>query len=250
MATRRPPPNRPGNQSPKRKEDNFWYVVMVLAIVSFTVSFWIFYAMTSRINTKKPAVAAQPSVEIATPDPNNTVTPTLLIGEGIGSSDATPSPSAFASLLPSGKPSLKPSASPSLPGIIAFSSAKPSGLPSVKPTPTSTPLTELHASPTPVPSKSPVATKPSVKPSLKPTAVPKADNDTVFRVQVGSYTDRDEAAKAAEELAGMGYNVVMIGDGDKTRIQLGSFGDQDKALHLAEEVTQKGFSVVVRRTSR
>jgi cell division septation protein DedD len=246
MATRRPP-SRPGNQPPKRKEDNFWYVVMVLAIVSFTVSFWIFYAMTSRINTKTPAVAAQPSVEVATPDPNNTVTPTLLIGEGIGSSDALPSPEAFASLAPSLRPILKPSASPSIPGIIALTSAKPSLRPSAsaRPLPSSSALLELHATPLPMASKAPLTA-----PSKPPAATTKGEGDTVFRVQVGSYADRDEAAKAAEELAGMGYNVVMIGDGDKTRIQLGAFGDQDKALHLAEEVTQKGFSVVVRRTPR
>ena len=246
MATRRPP-SRPGAPPPKRKEDNFWYVVMVLAIVSFTVSFWIFYAMTSRINTKTPAVAAQPSVEMATPDPNNTVTPTLLIGEGIGSSDASPSPEALpsAAASASAKPSPKPSASPSLNGIIALASSKPSGTPSASPKaqPSTSNLQEIRTSPSP-------GAKPSDKAASAKPPTPKPESDTVFRVQVGSYADRDEAAKAAEELAGMGYNVVMIGDGDKTRIQLGSFSDQDKALHLAEQVTQKGYSVVVRRTSK
>jgi cell division septation protein DedD len=249
MATR-PPRSRPGNpqQPPKRREDNFWYVVMVLAIVSFTVSFWVFYAMTSRINTKTPAVAAQPSVEMATPDPKNSVTPTLLIGEGIGGESPSPSPEASlaantvqASAAPSLQPSASPSTSPST-GIIAFSSAKPSARPSASPkaSPSVTPLHEIKQSPAAMASKAPTADHNATK----------NDGDQVFRVQVGSYSDRDEAAKAAEELAGMGYSVVMIGDGDKTRIQLGAFGDQDKALHLAEEVTQKGYSVVVRRTPR
>lgn len=243
MATRRPP--RPGtNPPPKRREDNFWYVVMVLAIVSFTLSFWIFYALTSRVNTKTPTVATQPSADSSpapgTSEPTDTSMPTLLIGEGQGGESAppvvvTPTPRPTASVEATLPVEPTPAASPSLSGIISFASPTPRA--------TATPRARASAAAD--------SALQEVTPTPKPEAAkPESQPEVVYRVQVGSYAEREDAAKAAEELAGMGYSVVMIGDGDRTRIQLGSFGEQDKALRLAEEITAKGYSVVVRRTSR
>lgn len=202
---------------PRKKEgDYFWYIVVVLAIICFSASFWVFYLLTSKLNTKNVVTTPSPVAE-ATPDPFATDRPTLLIGEG---------PEAHASSSPTPMPSASPSASPS---------AKPSAKPSATPKPSEAPV--AAASPEAAPSKAPVPTPP-------PVEAPKAN----YRVQIGSFSDRDEAAQMAEELAGLGYSVMLINEGGRTQIQLGSFSDQERALRLAEEVTQKGYSVVVKRS--
>lgn len=210
-----PPPFKKGAFQAKR-EDSFWPIVIILAIICFTASFWVFYMLTNKINTRTFNTSEVPTLML-TPTPS-TFPSTIVIGEGQGGS---PSPSV--------SPSKSPEQTPS-------KSSRPS------PTPTPTPSPSVSVSPTPTP-------KPTPTPSLEPTVSPSAskEQETIYRVQVGTFTGKDEAQKVSNELTDLGYSVVVIEDGGTYHVQLGSYQSQERAVALAEEVTQKGYSVVVRQ---
>ena len=209
------PPKRPIPPPPLKKqiksnrEDSFWPIVIILAIICFTASFWVFYMLTNKINTRTFNTSDVPTLMIT---PSSTSFPsTIVIGNGQG----TPSPS--------GSPSKSPE-----PGQ------------SKSPTPSPTP--------TPKPTRTPTPT-----PSLKPTPSPSTSQkepETIYRVQVGTFTGKDEAQKVSNELTDLGYSVMIIEDGGTYHVQLGSYQSQERAVSLAEEVTQRGYSVVVRQIKR
>ena len=211
------PPSK--KQFKSKREDSFWPIVIILAIICFTASFWVFYMLTNNINTKTFNTSEVPTLML-TPSPS-TAPSTIVIGEGQNPSPSeTPSGSVSATPSPSRSPSKQPSKSPS---------------PSISATPTATPTLK----PTPSPSKTPVP---------KPTVAQK--KDVTYRVQVGSFGSRDEAQKTANELADLGYSIVVVEEGGSYHVQLGSYPNQERALSLAEEVTQKGYSVVVKQLKR
>lgn len=185
----------------KKKADPFWPIVIILSILAFTGSFWFFYMLTSKINTR-----SFPTTE--TPKLMQTASQTT-------QTNTMPANDTLATIAPA------------------------------------------SALSTDSQNTSPTATKESKSNIPLPTAVPSAEavtttSDTAkstYRVQVGSYTSREEATQIASQLSAKGYSALISEEGGSFKIQIGAYESQDKALALAEEITQQGYEVVVRKGS-
>lgn len=65
----------------------------------------------------------------------------------------------------------------------------------------------------------------------------------LFKVQVGSYSDREEARKLAARLKDEGYSVYVT-TLRPFRVQVGAFEARDRAERLAAEIQSRGFADV------
>lgn len=209
----------------KRKNDPFWPIVIILSILAFTGSFWFFYMLTSKINTKEFETTETPKLMV-TPTPSDDLlsSPAIMLGDG-----NLPSPT------PSPEVSVSPTQAPAL----------VTATPEATPTPESTPM--AVSTPAVVPTPLPTLTPRPAATAIAPPTTRQTQTKSSFRVQVGSFATRENAQKTASELTDLGYSATVTEDGGRFQIQLGTYQDQEGALALAEEVTQRGYAVVVRK---
>ena len=226
------PPQKPVTKSgkkikkKKKKTDPFWPIVIILSILAFTGSFWFFYMLTSKINTRTFPTTDTPKLMI-TPTPDvNLDGDTYMVGDNTRLEE-TPAPQNSDELI--AVATTAPSTTPNTTASTAIEAS-----------PESTP----RPTPTPLPSRTP---KPS--PTPRPTATPSAIEKSAFRVQVGAYGNRSDAEKASGKLSEKGYSTLITEENGRFRIQLGVFDSQESALSLAEEITQQGYEVVVRKVT-
>lgn len=69
---------------------------------------------------------------------------------------------------------------------------------------------------------------------------------SVYRVQVGSYSSREEAQAMVEELAVAGIDAMVVEDDGKYHAQIGAYATRERALAVADDVNTKGYSVTIR----
>ena len=106
-------------------------------------------------------------------------------------------------------------------------------------------MTEAPLDQAPAPS----APKTSPTPPPAPRAeTPRAEavGQGIYRVQVGSYSSREEAQAMVEELAVAGIDAMVVEDESKFHAQIGAYGSRERALSVADEVNTKGYSVTIR----
>ncbi len=220
---------KPKKKKKKKKSDPFWPIVIILVILAFTGSFWFFYMLTSKINTQSFPTTDTPKIMI-TPTPEVT-----LDGEGsllVGENTPLPTPT--------------PEATPTPESTALAQATAP---PPPKPTPEPTEVPTPASTPTPVPTRAPATPAPAKTSAPVVTAAPVQSSESVYKVQVGSYTSREEADAAAIRLGEKGYKASAVERNGKFTLQLGLFKAQESALNLAEEVTQQGYEVVVRKST-
>lgn len=214
----------------KKKSDPFWPIVIILSILAFTGSFWFFYMLTQKINTRTFNTTDTPKLMV-------TQSPEISLESGspyyIGDNKnlAEPSPEASPELITqvSQAPATRPE---------TLETAEPAAQ-AVDTTPQPTPRPTLRPTPTPRPVTTP-------RPTAAPTAIPKS----AYRVQVGSYDSKDEAQSTLNLLSEKGYSAVVSENNGRYSIQLGVFDSQESAVALAEEVTNQGYAVLVRKVNR
>lgn len=105
---------------------------------------------------------------------------------------------------------------------------------------------DLGQNATPAPAATPQATP---APASRQTDVAKAIDAAaagVYRVQVGSYSSREEAQAMVEELAVAGIDAMVVEDEGKYHAQIGAYGSRERALAVADDVNTKGYSVTIR----
>lgn len=212
----------------KKKKDLFWPVMIVLSIFSFGISYFVFYQITSKVETK--SIKTSKSVVIKDSSESQSPDRTIVIGDGQGAS-ASPTPNTAVTPEVSGEPTPTPSATPKV---------TPSGSPTVAPLATATPLQSLKpiTNTTPSPSK--------LVQVVSPTPTP-AKKTVTYKVRVGSFDSKADADKKAKDLEALGYDAIVVDEPEGSYIQIGAFKENDRAVSLAEEVSQKGFSVGIRQ---
>lgn len=220
------PTTKKKQKKKKKKADPFWPIVIILSILAFTGSFWLFYSVTRNINTKTFPTTDTPKWTAPSQEPISN-SGTIMIGDG---NLATPTPTPEMAT-PTPEPTPENSNEP-----------EPEATEAPQATPKATPTPVATAAPTPKPSR---AATP--EPTSAPSDVVK---QIAYRVQAGSFSSQEEAQETVSKLTAQGYNPSLITEGDKFIIQLGTFEEQDKALALAEEVIQRRFNVSVRRIER
>lgn len=67
---------------------------------------------------------------------------------------------------------------------------------------------------------------------------------TLYRVQVGAFSSRENADRLAARLRELGYDAA-ISSGPPYRVQTGAFASRDNAVRLSEELRAAGFEAVV-----
>jgi len=67
----------------------------------------------------------------------------------------------------------------------------------------------------------------------------------VYRVQVGAFIKRENAAARAEELRGAGFEAYINQSGGLFKVQVGAFGDRDNAVQLAQQLRERGYNVLI-----
>ena len=180
---------------------------IVCAGASFGAGFWFTYRYTSDVDVRGPQdAAAPPLVPLATQVPL-----------------VTPQPV-----------------------------ATPQDLFAVGPTSTPTPWSEVTPEPLP-PTPEPVAAQQvplqtpypeATEPVYEPTPAPTPED--VYRVQVGSYDNRQDAESMVQELLNNGIDAVVVYDQSQYHAQVGAFNRRDRALAVADEVNAKGYEVTIR----
>jgi len=211
----------------KKKSDPFWPIVIILSILAFTGSFWFFYMLTQKINTRtfnttdtpKLMVTQSPEISLESGSP-------YYIGDNKSLNE--PSPEASAEVI----------TQTAQPTVTKEESVEPD-----------TPEISSTAEPTPRPTPRPTAT-PRPQPTPRPTATPTPVQKSAFRVQVGSYSSKDEAQGTLNQLIEKGHSAIVTENNGRFSIQLGTFDSQESALALAEEVTNQGYEVLVRKVNR
>lgn len=221
-------PKSSPSKKKKKKSDPFWPIVIILSILAFTGSFWFFYMLTSKINTRTFPTTDTPKLMI-TPTPDVSLQPgTLMVGDNNSLESAEPSPEASVT------------DTNTLTGKAPVESSPSAEARSVQSTPAPTPV--ATASPRPTATPRPAATP-------RPTTTPAPAAKVSYRVQVGSYSSREAAQSTATQLSEKGYATTLSEDNGRYRIQLGVYESQESALALAEEITQQGYEVVVRKVT-
>lgn len=201
--------------------------MIVLSIFSFGISYFVFYQLTSKIETKQ----IKETKSVFTQESNqNTPDKTIMIGNGQGSPSATPNTVVTPDV--SGSPSGSPSPSPSV-SVVA----------------SPTPLPSISVTPSVVAAITPSAKIEPVKILTTPTPIQEVKKkDITFKVRVGAFDSRNDAEKKAKDIESLGYNVLIVDEPEGSYVQVGAFKENDKAVSLAEEISQKGFSVSIRQT--
>lgn len=203
----------------KKKADPFWPIVIILSILAFTGSFWFFYMLTSKINTRNFPTTDTPKLMVTPSAETSLEGASMQVGNQQSTSQT---PTASSQTLISAAPAV--STAPA-------TSAQTSSLPSAA-------ASAVLATSTPRATPSPLA-----------MTTPATGARSLFRVQVGSYTSRDEAQQIASQLADKSYPATVIEEAGRFRVQIGAYDSQESALALAEEVTNQGYEVVVRKAN-
>ncbi len=210
----KPPASSPKKAKKKKKKaDPFWPIVIILSILAFTGSFWFFYMLTSKINTRNFPTTDTPKLML-TPTPAGNAG-----GLGVPASGNATS-----------NTGTQPASSP----VIGNS---PAAMASVQKT-ASAPAATAVATPARTATPAPTA-----------VATAAANTPVAFRVQVGSYSSREEAQQVSGQLSAKGYGPLIVDDNGRFRLQLGVYENEDNALALAQEITQQGYEVIVRKAT-
>ena len=112
--------------------------------------------------------------------------------------------------------------------------------------PNSVAASELGLDPSPAPTATPKATAAQANQQANVAKAVDAAVQGVYRVQVGSYSSREEAQAMVEELAVAGIDAMVVEDEGKYHAQIGAYGSRQRALSVADEVNTKGYSVTIR----
>lgn len=72
-------------------------------------------------------------------------------------------------------------------------------------------------------------------------------NGSVYKVQCGAYTKRENADAMKEKLDSIGQECFIINEGGFYKVQCGAFAVMNNAYTLAEELRGKGIDVFVKR---
>ncbi len=84
------------------------------------------------------------------------------------------------------------------------------------------------------------------RPAATADTSPESENDVLFRVQVGAFSQRSNAESVVVRLAEQGYDASIL-SGPPYRVQTGSFSSRNNADAYAEELRSAGFEVLVVR---
>lgn len=97
---------------------------------------------------------------------------------------------------------------------------------------------------------SPVVASPRPQPLVDEGATgssePEPSSGTLYRVQVGVFSEKQNADRMVARLKELGYDAIIV-DGPPYRVQTGAFSSQENANRFSEELKSKGFEVIVVR---
>ena len=82
--------------------------------------------------------------------------------------------------------------------------------------------------------------------SPPPVSPDRAPSNTLYRVQVGVFSERENADRMVARLEELGYDAIIIG-GAPYRVQTGAFSSKENADRFSEELKSRGFDVIVVR---
>ena len=99
--------------------------------------------------------------------------------------------------------------------------------------------------PSPPPPSS-VASTPPIQGTPTPPSESSQPSGTLYRVQVGVFSERANADRMVTLLKEQGYEGIII-PGPPHRVQTGAFSSQENAARLMEELKQKGFEAIIVR---
>jgi cell division septation protein DedD len=97
----------------------------------------------------------------------------------------------------------------------------------------------------------PVVTAPPQQPTapaIQPTqqTSPPTTNTGLYRVQVGVFSEKDNADRMVDLLKAEGYEAIII-SGPPHRVQTGAFSSEENASRLLDELKKKGFEAIIVR---
>jgi len=114
-----------------------------------------------------------------------------------------------------------------------------------EPAPVGIAASDLGQDPSPAPTATPKPAQ-AAQPATDVAKAAGAGAQGVYRVQVGSYSSREEAQAMVEELAVAGIDAMVVEDEGKFHAQIGAYGSRQRALAVADDVNTKGYSVTIR----
>ena len=73
----------------------------------------------------------------------------------------------------------------------------------------------------------------------------KAENSTIYRVQVGAYKSLDNGTKQLEKVKNEGFDAILVKVGDLYKVQCGAFGKKENATALKDKLEKAGFEAIL-----
>lgn len=70
-------------------------------------------------------------------------------------------------------------------------------------------------------------------------------NNILYRVQVGAYSNKDNAADMASKLEKAGFDTYMVKVDNLYKIQVGAYNDKSNAEALADKINKAGFTTYI-----
>lgn len=71
------------------------------------------------------------------------------------------------------------------------------------------------------------------------------NNTELYRVQVGAYTDRNNAVRLVEQLQREGFPAFLILDNGIYKVQVGAFENMDNAVRMEQRLRQEGYNTFI-----
>ncbi len=144
----------------------------------------------------------------------------------------------------------QPGATPAVPRVEQETPAGPGALPPASLPPASPPAASgapaAPAAPAQRDTSPPAVSQPAVPPAAPPSRATSADTGAGWLVQVGSFSQRVNAERFAQELARKGYDAKVdatrgAGGRDMFRVRVGPSGSRDAAARLQSRLSSDGY---------
>ena len=87
--------------------------------------------------------------------------------------------------------------------------------------------------------------KAAMNANIKTETAEKAENGTIYRVQLGAYKVLDNATKQLEKVKNKGFDAILVKVGDLYKVQVGAYSKKENATAQLDKLKKAGFEAIL-----
>lgn len=97
------------------------------------------------------------------------------------------------------------------------------------------------------PPQQPARQSDDIVPPVSSPPAASSDSESLYKVQVGVFSEKSNAERLVELLQADGYDAVVISEASYHRVQSGAFSSEANAARLVTELKARGYEAIVVR---